>query len=593
MTPMCKLLAAGLMSLTIGNEIAASAATLPNLPQTQVDVTMPTVTGSTLTATCSTLQAQLNAAAVLDVNLTHQIILATGTTCTGPYVLPSHNGGTGWILIKGANYSSLPASGTRVTTADAALMPQIQYGEDANVAHVGCFSVATGGQRYRIIGIDCVENATKVPNWAMITTGYASSGATNTGYIILDRMIIRDRNPSHTTLRGVYGDAQRGNTALVDSLVIGIKATGSDTQAWLSVNNPGPILIQNNFMQSTGENFMTCGASPMSDALQPRDITIKFNLLSKDSAWWGSTGWLVKTLLELKCGVRILIEANTLENMPWNDGGYAHRLTPRNDSYSLLCPSGPGCIIELSDLTIRYNLYRNVTNWINSIAADDGLGIAGLQTKHSKRWYIHNNLVYGLGWSCGGGASCGAIYNIVDGASGSNCQDYMTTCKMEDLTIAHNTIDDGTRLFCVTTNGQIALDFRDNLINNNAGRGLFDCGGSTSSNYGTTRLNEAWSGTTWNWKNNRIAMTGNGESIAQYPQGTNSYPTSYTNFLWTDRVNRDYTLQAGSPAKNTASDGTDQGVNFSVYNAVRSGGSASAFPSSTVQNVTVTVTVSP
>lgn len=125
---MKKFLISSVLSLLLiagGALPAHAAAVLPTLPQKQVDVTMPTVTGSTLNATCSTFQAQLNAAAALNVNLTHQIILATGTTCVGPYKLPPHTGGTGWILIKGSNYASLPPSGTRVSPSDAALMPTI------------------------------------------------------------------------------------------------------------------------------------------------------------------------------------------------------------------------------------------------------------------------------------------------------------------------------------------------------------------------------------------------------------------------------------------------------------------------------------
>ena len=80
------------MAVAAGFAAKTQAVTLPSLPQAQVDVTIPPVTGSTLNATCATLQAQINAAAALNVNLTHQIILATGTTCTGPYKLPSHNG---------------------------------------------------------------------------------------------------------------------------------------------------------------------------------------------------------------------------------------------------------------------------------------------------------------------------------------------------------------------------------------------------------------------------------------------------------------------------------------------------------------------
>src|ERR1700704_2578450 len=83
MIPMRKLLTACVMSLAVGGEFVANAATLPQLPQKQVDTTMPTVTGLTLNATCATLQAQIDVAAALNVNLTHQVILATDTTCTG------------------------------------------------------------------------------------------------------------------------------------------------------------------------------------------------------------------------------------------------------------------------------------------------------------------------------------------------------------------------------------------------------------------------------------------------------------------------------------------------------------------------------
>jgi hypothetical protein len=170
------------------------------------------------------------------------------------------------------------------------------------------------------------------------------------------------------------------------------------------------------------------------------------------------------------------------------------------------------------------------------------------------------------------GQQGGRFFAIVDGASGTNCTDPNPTCKTEDLTVSHNTVDDvGDLLFCVTTNGFINLDWKDNLINGNSGRGIFDCGGATSSSYGSTRLTQAW-GATWNWDYNHIALSGtSGEDSAQNPQAMNAYPTNASTFMWTNRAARDYTLAAGSPAKNTASDGTDRGVNFVTYNAARAG----------------------
>ena len=591
MTPTSKLITACVMSLTIGGEFAAHAANLPQLPQRQVDVTMPTVNGTTLNATCATLQAQLNAAAALNVNLTHQIILATGTTCTGPYKLPSHTGGTGWILIKGPNYASLPASGTRVKLSDAALMPTVKYGSDG-IAHDGTFSAETGAQRYRIIGINNIQDSTKVPNWAYFTTGFNNQNALNTGYIIIDRVIVQDTDINHASIRAFYLNADLGNTAIIDSYVTGIKDVGrtSDTQAVLITANPGPILIRNNFLRASGENIMTGGGGTPSAGLVPSDLTIQLNTIDKDPAWCCTLQWLQKTLLELKCSNRVLIEANDFLNMPWDDGGNTFRLTVRGNSGSQ--PGGdPWC--ETSDITIRYNLAANVTNFINSYGSDDGG--PGFQSKHSKRWYIHDNLIYGLGWSCGGGGSCGRFYQIQGGGQGTNCTDPTPTCKNENLTIAHNTIDNIAEAMLYMDEagfGGINLDFRDNLINVNGGRGAY-----SSALWGTNVLTSGW-GATWNWANNRLATIGGGESTSLYPQGTNSYPASYTTFLWTNRAARDYTLQAGSPAKGAASDGTDQGVNFSAYNAVRAGGSGGSAgggsgtdltPPATPQNVNISI----
>lgn len=594
-------------ALVLGIVSSVWAVTDPTLP-TAMSTTLPTVDGTTYNATCATFQAQLNSAAAANVNLTHEVILATGTLCTGPYVLPSHNGGTGWILIKGANHASLPASGTRVSVAShASLMPQIQYGEDGSVAHVGCFSAATGAQRYRIIGIDCVENTGKAPNWAMIQLGYAASGATNTGYLILDRMIIRNRAWSTGTYarRGVYGDAQVGNTAILDSVVTGIADTAAETQAWLSINNPGPILLQNTELEASGENFMFCGATPDSDAVQPRDITIKYNLLSKQAAWFGASGYTVKTEGEMKCGSRTLIEANIFQDMPGNDGGFFHRLTPRNDSYSL----GAATFLEVSDLTIRYNTYKNGANWINTIGSDDGdpcnPGVA-CNTKHAKRWKIHDNLVYGLGKNCIAGADCGTINYFTTGGGGNSgtnltagvrgsCTDPSPTCKHEDVQILHNTIDvsggsQGT-LLAMTSDGMLTFDYKDNLVNCEGCAGIYDHGNGWSSNRGTTRLDEAVSGpgrlsaVGHSFIRNRIA---NGSSVGDgFVWSTSNMPTnndyvsSYTNIQWVNPCTAagtctgtyDYTLNAGSPAKLQASDGTDQGVRWSAFNAAQLGGS--------------------
>jgi len=155
---------------------------------------------------------------------------------------------------------------------------------------------------------------------------------------------------------------------------------------------------------------------------------------------------------------------------------------------------------------------------------------------------------------------------------GRGCTDFVTTCKLEDLTFRHNTIDGIDKdLICFTSAGEVNLDYRDNLINNGNANGIYGCdAGHKIGGGGIAQLNTDW-GATWTWTYNRIAM-GNTTDAALMPQAPtyvgNAYPTSSSTF-WTNPAAGDYTLAVGSPAKNAASDGTDQGVDFSAYNAAR------------------------
>lgn len=575
----------GVLTLGLAPQ-AWSAATVATLPAANVNVTMPTIDGSTLNATCGTLQSQLNAAAALNVNLTHRIIIATGTTCTGRFTLPSHIG-TGWILITGPNMASLPPTGTRVGPADAALMPKLRNSSNANE---GIIDALTGAQRYRFIGIEFLEN-TAVANDNWICLGFISecANATSTGYFILDRVIIRDTTSTHSSGRAIKADTQLGNVALIDSYCSGMKIVGQETQCFQADRVGGPVLIQNNYLEAAGENIMFCGGADSSaEAYLPHDLTIKLNNFFIPNAWhFQGGGFVVKTELELKCGVRVLIEANTLENMPSDGVGWVMRLTPRNQG-------GPTTYSDVSDLTIRHNLIRNVWNGFQNITADDQAG-AQFVTKHTKRWNITNNLVYGLG-AFGGGASQGGKF--FQSSRGKNvCSDASPNCQFDDLIITHNTIDNVRELsLCFMQTGvgneqNIDFDFKDNLINAPSGNGygIVDC--NAGGPWATNELNQAW-GATWAWTNNTMVHPSIGsDGRANYPQGTNSYPTSASTIQWTNQGARDYTLLGTSAAKNSASDGTDRGVNFTTYTAARSGSTAPP-PSDTAGPSTPTIIVS-
>lgn len=597
MTPTNKLLTVLAMSLAIGNDFGANAATLPQLPQKQVDVTMPAVTGSTLNATCTTLQSQINTAATSNTSLTHKVVLATGTTCTGPFVLPAH-AGPGWIIITGPNGGVVP-EGTRVAPANATLMPQVKYGESS--AHTGSFSAAPNATHYRIIGIDMIQDsvcsgcAVGSTNYASVYTGYGNGGYTGTGYIIVDRSLIRDTDSAHYKIRGMSGDAELGNIAMIDSYCSGIKEPNNDTQCFLAVTNPGPILVRNNYLEATGENLMLGGGVPSGNdpTKIPQDVTIALNTFQKDSSWTSATYHQIKSLIETKLGKRVKIDGNDFVGQDWNGGGQIWRLTVRNEN-------GTFPFAEVSDITFTNNRITNSCAGISSFGSDDGGG--GGQSMHAKRWNISNNL-WVLGAGCAPYGSNRFMSIAVGGGSinglGTTCTDPSPTCKVEDLTIRHNTVDMGSTgagMFCIMSAGQLRMDWKDNLINAGGGPGNFDCNGALTGVRGQAILDLAWGASGYTWAGNGIAAIAvGGEGSGIYPQGNgNIYWPALSNILWTNPASGDYTLQAGSPAKGKASDGTDMGVNFTTFNAARAGGnniigggSTDTTPPATPQNVTI------
>ena len=90
------------------------------------------------------LQAALNSARPGDV-----VSIDPGTTFTGNFALPKQDS-DGWITVRSsAPDESLPSPGTRVTPAQAALMPKL-----VSPNSTPTLTAAPGAQGYRLIGLD-------------------------------------------------------------------------------------------------------------------------------------------------------------------------------------------------------------------------------------------------------------------------------------------------------------------------------------------------------------------------------------------------------------------------------------------------------
>ena len=143
------------------------------------------------------------------------------------------------------------------------------------------------------------------------------------------------------------------------------------------------LKIYNNFIESAGENILFGGSAA---TIVPSDIEIRRNHLFRPMLWKeGQSGYtpaasgqpyIVKNNFELKSAIRVLFEANLLENTwgGFSQTGFSILLTPRSQSSQ--CP-----ICRVNDITIRFNRIRNVAGVLQvanapshtgGVAADGG-----------------------------------------------------------------------------------------------------------------------------------------------------------------------------------------------------------------------------
>ena len=149
------------------------------------------------------------------------------------------------------------------------------------------------------------------------------------------------------------------------------------------------LKIYNNFVEAAGENIMFGGSGA---TIVPTDIEIRRNHLFRPMLWKeGEPGYtpaasgnpyIVKNNFELKSAIRVLFEANLLENSwgGFSQTGYSILLTPKNQSN--LCP-----VCRVNDVTVRFNRIRNVAG---VLLIANALSKTGGSTTDGGRYSIHD-----------------------------------------------------------------------------------------------------------------------------------------------------------------------------------------------------------
>lgn len=293
--------------------------------------------------------------------------------------------------------SKLPPEGTRISPAwagVASLPGRPTFAQPPGgaaklmatlVVHRG--DGASLGDHIRFIGIE----------WTTAPEGIARiATADHSDHIILDRNWI---HPAEGAEVGHGIGIVHGShlIAIINSYISGLNCiarTGKCTDATAVGGGGGDdpistLKIYNNFLESAGENILFGGSG---GTIVPTDIEIRRNHLFRPMLWKeGETGYvptpsgnpfIVKNNFELKSAVRVLFEANLLENTwgGFSQTGYSILLTPANQSDR--CP-----VCRVNDVTIRYDRIRNVAG-VLQLATD--LSRTGGASADGGRYSIHD-----------------------------------------------------------------------------------------------------------------------------------------------------------------------------------------------------------
>jgi len=500
-----------ILLLTLLFSTAMHAAMPPELPRVYLDTTMPVQNGRTIHVPAGgNLQAAINQATYGDT-----IVLEAGQTYTGTFTLPEKTG-TGWILIRSSAVSQLP-EGKRVTPAQASLLARLVPQHPLDIV------VKTQGKahHYRLIGLE-------------ITTPYASTQATHYGLVMLGtdtetdlsrvaHDIVIDRSYLHGTPTGNLRRAialNSARTSIIDSYISDCHEIGADSQAIGNWNGPGPFKIVNNFLEGAAENVMFGGDR---SALQtiPADIELRYNHFYKPLSWkighpsYAGIPWSVKNLFEIKNAQRVLVENNVFEN------SWAHAQI----GWGLLYSGVDGGQSTIENITTRYNHLKNSDLGFNASANN-----YVPQLRPSNSMLVEHNL-----------------FELNLGRS------FQALSDVRDIHIEHNTVIRGGNVLTTGDAGPVfGMVFRNNLLDH-GDYGVVGSGYSTGN------------GTMAHYFPGGI-LTGNvmvGGTAAYYSNHSgNFFPSNWATVQLTNEAARDYRLQASSPYKNGATDGTDIGADI-------------------------------
>jgi len=464
-------------------------------------------------------QAALNAA-----NPGDTIMLEAGASYVGSFSLPAKPGsGTDadYITIRSsASDSSLPSSDQRISPQHSALLPKLlSPGNNLPVIRTSPFS-----HHYRFLAVEIAPQSASSVLRNLVWLGDDAPEQNRLEmiphHLIFDRCYIH-AYPTQDLQRAIALNSTE--TSIINCYISEIHSRSYDAQAIWGWNGPGPFHIINNYLEASGECLGFGGAVPGITGLVPSDIEIRRNHLSKQLSWRGV--WMVKQLLEFKCGQRVIVEGNVMENN-WADAqaGFAIGLAPRTEM-------GAVPWNQTRDIRIVNNIIRHAGGGVNILGKDDNY-----ESNQVENITIANNL-----------------FEDISGERWGGSGHFLQIANASKIIVEHNTILHSgsiTNAYWEATTGFV---MRNNVMAHNVY-------GMSGNGVGNSTIEKYFPGA--EIRRNVIA----GGEASRYP-ADNFFPPRLDDVKFVNRAAGNYRLMASSRYKGRGTDGKDVGCDMDALMA--------------------------
>jgi hypothetical protein len=204
------------------------------------------------------------------------IYLAPGTY-VGNFKLPVH-AGSGYVTVRSAGSTGLPAAGTRITPAASPHLARLVSSNSQ-----APLRTVAGAAFWRV---ELLEIGPGNGASTLVELGDGSSAQNDLSqvphHLVLDRVYVHG-DPLAGQKRAIALNSS--DTSIINSYVADIKAVGADSQAIAGWNGPGPYLVQNNYLEAAGTAVLFGGDDPKIPTVVPSDITFRDNTVTRPITW--------------------------------------------------------------------------------------------------------------------------------------------------------------------------------------------------------------------------------------------------------------------------------------------------------------------